>query len=99
MRTLEEMRDYFSMQAKVAEAEKTQIEQIGSSLQSLSLIDFNDTYQVVLNKKGAKGEDAGGIMSDFKPSGRGGSMSNLQFEKTDSESSGDATGSTEYEVI
>ena len=91
------MRDHFSVQAKVAESERVQIDKIGSCLQSLSLIDFNDTYQVVLNPKGGKGHD--NVMSDVKPSGRGGSSSNLQFEKTDSESSGDATGSTEYEVI
>ena len=51
MKTLEEMRDCFSAQAKVAEAESKHIHQIGLSLQALSSIDFNDTYQVVLNSK------------------------------------------------
>ena len=49
--TLVEMRDLFSAQVKVAEAESAAINQIGLSFQVLGSIDFNDTYQVVLNIK------------------------------------------------
>ena len=51
LNTLVELRNIFSVQATVAEAESVHFNQIGVSLQVLGSIDFNDTYQVVLNKK------------------------------------------------
>lgn len=91
---LKQMRDQFSAQAKISEAESAQINQIGLSLQALSSLDFNDTFQVVLNSKDRK--ELRLSDNDYSP---------LQLKDAsggaagaeDSESSG--TGSTEYEVI
>ena len=49
-------------------------------MQALSSIDFNDTFQVVSNKKAAKSD-------------------HMFSSNNSSEGSGDATGSTDYEVI
>ena len=77
------MQTVFSAQAKNAEVEAQQINQIGLSLQAFSSIDFNDTFQVVLsNAKSSKNHNS----LDLR-------------ENRDSESSGDGTGSTDYEVI
>ena len=48
--TLDTMQSLLSSQAKIIEHEVRNIKQIGLSLQALSSIDFNDTFQVVLKK-------------------------------------------------
>ena len=90
---LKQMRDQFSAQAKISEAESAQINQIGLSLQALSSLDFNDTFQVVLNSKDRKELRLSDNDSPLQLKDASGGAAGAE----DSESSG--TGSTEYEVI
>jgi len=55
LKMIEQIRDRFSAQAKIGEVEATHINLIGLSLQALSSIDFNDTFQVVM-RRGASAE-------------------------------------------
>ena len=72
LETLKGMSVVLSAQAKNQEAEAQLIDKIGLALQAFSSIDFNDTFQVVLNSRGQRAAGGADLLdSEYSGDGTG----------------------------